>query len=328
MTRKKKSFLSGIFKPKKQIQKQENTKEVIPKQNIKISESNMLLKLAIDKDLDIQKLEKLIDLKNKEEQRKEKKEFNLNFAQMQKDFIPAQKSKAVMDHAGNILYTYCSLEDILKVYQPIITRHGFSYRWNETSIKEGKGIEISCIVSGYGHYEITKVEVPVMPGNKFTNIIQQRGSASTYGKRYSFMDAFGIIIEGEDNDANIPQSKTIVRENVILPKKNKEKRDKNKMPLGPVKKEERITSESIQDEFVQILKMEYFSDDDRKNAGEKMRMAIKKKSIPDMIVVLNEYKKKVDGRRFLSSSNHIRHGEKMKTEIDNATGDIGEYELF
>lgn len=174
--------------------------------------TNTLLEIAVNKDIDFQKLEKLIELKNKEEGRLSKQEFDFHFAQMQKDFLPAIKNKTVTNQRGELLYSYCPLGNILKVYQPIISKHGFSYRWSEESIKEGREIKMWCIVSGYGHEERTAVDIPIMPGNSFTNAVQQRGSASTYGKRYSFMDAFGIIIEDEDDEGN-GDSKTKVADN-------------------------------------------------------------------------------------------------------------------
>lgn len=161
-----------------------------------------LLQLAISKDIDLNKLEKLIEMKNREEERACKKDFDFHFSEMQKDYTPATKTGEVLNKEGSkILYKFCSLEDILKVYSPVIAKHGFSFRWKET-MKDDKTKVVSCIVSGYGHEESTPVEIPIEPGNSFTNSIQQRGVSTSYGKRYSFINAFGVIIEDEDNDAN------------------------------------------------------------------------------------------------------------------------------
>ena len=167
------------------------------------SESGMLLKMAIDKDLDVDKLKALMDLKNQEEERQCKKDFDFHFNEMQKDYIPATKGNNVLNKAGDkILYKFCSLEDILKVYSPIISNHGFSFKWREEMTGDNNK-KISCIISGYGHDEIGSVEIPINEGNSFTNSIQQRGVSTSYGKRYSFINSFGVIIEDEDNDANL-----------------------------------------------------------------------------------------------------------------------------
>ncbi|MDA3939610.1 MAG: ERF family protein [Spirochaetia bacterium] len=166
-----------------------------------LSESGQLLQMALDKDKGIDIIERFIELKNKEEGKLCKKEFDLHFSAMQKDYIPATKGNDVYNKEGNkILYKFCSLEDILKVYSPIISKHGFSFKWKEEMMSENLK-KISCIISGYGHEEIGSVEIPISAATSFTNSIQQRGVSTSYGKRYSFINSFGVIIEDEDDDA-------------------------------------------------------------------------------------------------------------------------------
>ena len=163
------------------------------------------LRMAIDKNLDVDKLEKLIQLKTTEDDRRAKREFDQHFSEMQAEFTPAKKTNTVRNKYGAYLYAYAPLEEILRVYQPIINRHGFSYSWNEETLPETKEKRIWCVVSGWGHEKKNYVDIPVMQGNEFTNSVQQRGVASTFGKRYTFNSAFGIIISGEDNDARTIQ---------------------------------------------------------------------------------------------------------------------------
>lgn len=164
-------------------------------------QDDKLLTLALEKGVDTDKLEKLIDLRNKEIARQSKAAYDTHFAEMQRDFVPVGKSREVMSEDGRrVLYSFCPLEDILTAYQPIITRHGFSFRWSEESLDNGMK-RIWCIVAGYGHEERSYVDIPIQVGTKFTNTIQQRGVSTSYGKIYSFMNAFGVIIAGEDNDA-------------------------------------------------------------------------------------------------------------------------------
>lgn len=143
-----------------------------------------------------------VELRQKQQDRNAKLEFDKNFAIMQAAYKPVERTKEVWNKAHDkVLYKFCPLEDILKVYAPLISEHGFSYRWSEESLNEGKEKRIYCIVSGYGHEERSYVDIPVMPGNDFTNSVQQRGVSTSYGKRYSFINAFGIIIDDEDDDA-------------------------------------------------------------------------------------------------------------------------------
>ena len=193
--------MSDLFNSVKDAQPMEEKSVVAKNETTALTVTESLLQIAISNDLDIAKLEKLIDLKNKEEERQCKKDFDFHFSEMQKDYKAATKTGEVYDKEGkNLLYKFCSLEDILKVYAPIIANHGFSFRWREEMIHENIK-KITCIVSGYGHEESSSVEIPIAAGNNFTNAIQQRGVSTSYGKRYSFINAFGVIIEGEDNDA-------------------------------------------------------------------------------------------------------------------------------
>ena len=151
----------------------------------------------------IEILERFLKAKHEEEDRQAKKLFDENFSAMQKEYKPVERTKEVWNKTHDkVLYKFCPLEDILKVYAPIISAHGFSYRWSEESINEGKDKRIYCIVSGYGHEERGYVDIPILAGNDFTNSVQQRGVSTSYGKRYSFINAFGIIIDDEDDDAS------------------------------------------------------------------------------------------------------------------------------
>lgn len=161
-------------------------------------------------------LDKLIALKNAEEDRANKKEFSAHFSEMQREFPPVFRDGHVKGKDGSHKYNYISLDAILKVYAPIIARHGFGFRWTEEEQKEGKEKRIWCIVSGYGHEEKTYVDIPVMSATDFTNAIQQRGSATSYGKRYSFMNLFGVIVADEDNDAGTFDDGLVIGNHVNL----------------------------------------------------------------------------------------------------------------
>jgi ERF superfamily len=156
--------------------------------------------MQMAKDLDVDKMQRLIDMLNSQKALKAKQDFDLHFAEMQKDYIAVGRDKSAKDGA-KVLYKYAPLESILKIYQPIISRHGFSYKWSEETVAETKEKRIFCHVSGYGHTESVYIDIPIGTANTFANAAQQRGITSSYGKRYSFIAAFGVIIEDEDDDA-------------------------------------------------------------------------------------------------------------------------------
>ena len=166
------------------------------------SEMGSLLQMAVSKDMDVDKLEKLIQLKTQEEDRACKKEFDLHFAAMQGELPPVPKGSPVWNkNKTEILYYFCKLETILALYKPIINKHGFSYSWEEEE-KADSEKRIWCTISGYGYDKKGFFDAPIQAATTFTNVIQQRGSSSSYGKRYSFSNALGVVFENVDNDGN------------------------------------------------------------------------------------------------------------------------------
>ena len=164
------------------------------------AETDQLLRMAVDKNLDVDKLAKLIELKNAEEARLAKKDFDLNFGLMQNEFPTVRKSKDVKNRSGALLYRYCPLENIIKVLGPIIKKHGFSY-WFSSEMVNKDEMRIYCHISGWGYEKVNHIDFPVIPGTDATNKIQERGITETYGQRYAFKAGFGFVIAGEDNDA-------------------------------------------------------------------------------------------------------------------------------
>jgi hypothetical protein len=159
---------------------------------------------ALAKGVDIQTLEALIKLKNDEEARLARQLFEERFAMMQKDFVAVGKTSYALDDNGKVLYAFCPLENILRAYAPILAKHGFSFSWNEEMI-QGKENEkrVYCHISGFGHTKTTSMDIPVPATNRMTNAVQVRAAATTYGKRYTFIAAVGVIIGGEDDDSRI-----------------------------------------------------------------------------------------------------------------------------
>ena len=165
------------------------------------SESAQLLQMAIEKDLDVDKLKALMDLRDRDERRKAERDFENHFAEMQRDYIPAYKSKNVKTNSGGVAYSYCPLPQILAVYAPILARHGFSYRWEEIEI-EGKGEKkTTCFLSGYGFSRQASISLPWGGTNQLINAIQARGATSEYGRRYTFMNVTGCIV-ADDTDTD------------------------------------------------------------------------------------------------------------------------------
>lgn len=158
-------------------------------------QTHVLVQMAIDKDLDINKLEKIIELKNQEQARAAQQEFERNFSLMQAEFTPVAKSKAGSEGK----FKYAPMSELQKAYGPIIAKHGFSYRHREELLPNG-GKRVVMRISGWGYVEEVFFDIPRIDGTRMMNAVQIAGAMSTYGRRYTFMSGFGVIVEDEDID--------------------------------------------------------------------------------------------------------------------------------
>ncbi len=141
----------------------------------------------------------LVEMKREEDRIKAKNEFDQQFSKMQKEFDTIYKQSKVMSKdKEKVLWAYCPLEHIIEVIRPIMEHYEFSYYWTKETVDNGKQIRTWCVLTGYGHERRGYVDTPVEGDSQFNTGEQQVGKSGSYGRRYSFIDALGIVISGED----------------------------------------------------------------------------------------------------------------------------------
>lgn len=145
----------------------------------------------------IEVLERYIALRKSEEERQARIAFEEAFSRMRAELPSIAKRK----DNGATKSKYAPIEDIQRQCDPVIYKHGFSYAWREEAITEGKRVILD--IFGYGYSKSNFFDCPKIAGNNAQNAIQVAGAMSTYGRRYTFVSGFGIIVEGEDSDGQI-----------------------------------------------------------------------------------------------------------------------------
>lgn len=151
----------------------------------------------------IEVFERFIQLRNSERALHNKEEFDFHFAKMQGEFTSAHRVK---EGYG---YKYAPLEELQRVYMPVIAKHGFGFTWDEEPIEDG-GKRVTMTISGYKHdrrnsFDVPKGDAVVSNSGKVKQTaVQVRGVMTTYGRRYTFIAGFGVVIEDEDADG-IPE---------------------------------------------------------------------------------------------------------------------------
>lgn len=183
---------------------------------------DQLLAMAVDKDLDIDKLTKLVELVKQNNADIARKEFFHSLSQFQANAPEIRKSKQVefKTQSGVTSYHYAPLSDIVRQITHDVKSAGLCYRWEIQDTKEE--ISVTCLVTHTsGHTEKTTMRAnPDESGGK--NKIQARGSAIEYMKRYTLIGALGLTTADSDIDG---------RMNASLPELDVDKLHKTYMEL-------------------------------------------------------------------------------------------------
>lgn len=158
-----------------------------------------LLQVAMSQGADLQKLEKLMELQERWEANQARKAFDAAISAAKAEIKPIVKNREVdfTSQKGRTNYDYEDFAAIANAVDPILAKHGLSYR--HRSKQDGKSLTITCRISHPdGHFEDTELSaLNDESGNK--NGIQGIGSTATYLQRYTLKIALGLAAT-KDND--------------------------------------------------------------------------------------------------------------------------------
>jgi len=145
-------------------------------------------------------LERLLALQERWEANQGRKAFDAAISEAKAE-IPAIVKHAEVDFknktGGRTYYKHETLHHIASVVDPILSKHGLSYRYR--TAQEGNAVSVTCVVShrdGYSE-ETTLTASRDETGNK--NSIQSVGSTVTYLQRYTLKAALGLATADDDD---------------------------------------------------------------------------------------------------------------------------------
>lgn len=163
-----------------------------------INTDNLLLK-AVESNLPVESLEKLLAMQERINADMAKKAFFAALSAFQSECPQIEKKREVKEKGSSaVRYRYASLDDIIKQVAPLLQKHGFSYTV-QSECRESVIAAICKVHHINGHSEESFFSVPVEE-TRFMNDAQKAGSAQTYAKRYAFCNAFGIVTSDLDDD--------------------------------------------------------------------------------------------------------------------------------
>lgn len=161
-----------------------------------------LLELAINKDADVDKLEKLMALKERWDAEEARKAYIQAMSEFQSKCPAIRKTKKGGEtKAGVVAYYYAPLESMVAQTQQLVKECGFSYTF-DTPIQKETGVEVAITVSHIqGHSKTSTVFMPFVSKTGVMSDPQVIGATMTYAKRYAYANAFGIMTMDDDTDA-------------------------------------------------------------------------------------------------------------------------------
>ena len=201
------------------------------KELVTVSNPVELLKLAVEQNLDVDKLEKLMELQERWDKRNAKKAFDTAMSEFQSECPTIKKTKnGGQTKGGKVAYKYAPLESIVEQVKDLIKAHGFSY--GIQTVMTEKTVKVFCTVKHIaGHSEISDVELPLTTRTEIMSAPQVVAATVTFGKRYAFCNGFGIMTGDDDTDG-------ISQQNGGTPPKERVSFPEGAKPLNPAKKPE------------------------------------------------------------------------------------------
>lgn len=167
------------------------TQEIVTAEKQEDSFMAMMERLATAENVDVIKIEKMMDLHERMLNRNAKQAYMAAFARMQPE-IPTIIRTGKTNNA-----TYAKYEDIVASIQEVLGKHGFGFSHRVNQL-DGK-IEVVCVLShNDGHSEETQFIAPAdTSGSK--NTVQAIGSTVSYGKRYTLSALLGLATKDDNN---------------------------------------------------------------------------------------------------------------------------------
>lgn len=163
---------------------------------------NMIERVAMNPDADIDKMERLMQMRLDMEDREAERSFNTALVSAQSE-MPKIAKKAYNKQTSS---QYETLDDVIDQIKPVYNRHGFSVSFNTfVATQDGHDGMIGILSHSGGFSREYKAEIPRsgmgIKGNRMMTETHGFASTTTYGRRY-LMKMIWNISTGEDTDGN------------------------------------------------------------------------------------------------------------------------------
>lgn len=172
--------------------------------------SSTFERMASDPNIDVAKLEKLMEMNERMLARTAREQFNAAMSSAQKEMRPVA-ADADNPQTRSRYASYAALDRALR---PIYTNHGFglSYDTGETAAEQC--VRVLCYVTHCGGHDHTyHIDMPAdgkgAKGGDVMTKTHATGAAMSYGMRYLLKMIFNVAVGEDDRDGNDPPQKAM-----------------------------------------------------------------------------------------------------------------------
>lgn len=180
--------------------------QIVKKEDMPVSQTanetaailSVIERVATNPDVDIEKLERMLDMQERILNRNAKQEFSSALANLQAELPQVEKL------AEGHKIKYAKFEHILAAIKPHLINHGFAIT-HRCQNSDGLVVVTAVLSHRGGHSEETSVTLPAdTTGNK--NAVQAIGSSMEYGRRYTMNSLLGIATRDADMNGGSPDA--------------------------------------------------------------------------------------------------------------------------
>jgi len=163
----------------------------------------MIERAARDPSVDIDKMDRLLQMKERLDAKQAQVEFDNAMADAQEDMKAIRAdlyNKQTQSH-------YASYAQLDKATRPIYARHGFSLSFDTGSGSSDASVRIICTLAHRsGHRETRQIDMPAdgkgAKGGDVMTRTHATGAAASYGQRYLLKLIFNLAVGDVDDDGN------------------------------------------------------------------------------------------------------------------------------
>lgn len=177
----------------------------------------IMLSQAVERGASMEMLEKLMGLQERWEANQARKAFDAALAAAKAEIPVITKNRRVgfeTKGGGETNYQHEDLGEIARTIDPILAKHGLSYRFRTVS-EVNQPVSVTCVVAHRdGHSETNTLTAGRDDSGK-KNLIQQIGSTITYLQRYTLKAALGLAASADDDGRKSEPVDLITEEQIM-----------------------------------------------------------------------------------------------------------------